>query len=76
MYALLNILITKNMTNVKNYPYLAGMAMGRLETLAYTLCTEQLVPFDKYKELQAFLDAEVARIRKAEAEHSEGTTEA
>jgi hypothetical protein len=64
------------MSTVKNYPYLAGMALGRLETLAYTLCSNQLVPFDKYKELQAFLDAEVARLRKAEADHSEGITEA
>lgn len=76
MSASLSILITKNMSTVKNYPYLAGMAMGRLETLAYTLCSNQLVPFDKYKELQAFLDAEVARIRKAEADYSEGTTKA
>jgi hypothetical protein len=64
------------MSDVKNYPYLAGMAMGRLETLAYTLCSNQLVPFDKYKELQAFLDAEVARLRKAEVDYSEGTAEA
>lgn len=60
------------MSPVTNYNYIAGAALGTLETIAGDLCLKNFVSFDKYDELKAFFAAEIARIKSAEADYSKG----